>query len=825
MCDEIRLVRHDGDTPWGFRLTGGRDFGTPLLVVKVIGGSIAALAGVHVGDIVRGINYVPTNEFTHLDAQRAILESKDTLVLNLIRGDEEPEEIEKKVENLELSFVVKLNRSGRISAVEEILSPCSTPLPPQSPSPEKQRRSASGDRSARSQSRGSRGSLGQQHQQQQEVEEAGSNKKGKITLTVMDDGPIIMKPLSSQQQVETKSSQNVTRENMSSNKEISDEVTLHEEMMLETSLKKTTTKITERSEEEFVNEVRGGIVQRARSENRELTEDEIMEMMAGEAEVLDEEKGTIGVNFQKFLPKCEFIKESSVFKALQEEATKKEKTEVQQLMKDPTKRFSKFLIKPNTPKPLPKPKPVVAEPMAWQKKMENEKLEKKEASTEKQTSAVAEVRSPEGEKTFVHENEKSAFQSTALEKAEERHIVERREECIVQRYEQHEESIQMEESVDGTTSSFSSNRACAKSSKAFSVSTNNQDLDDETEKSSNNRKDSEDSTTATSNNNSSSCKKKSSLSSQSEGRRSNSKKVGFMGVEERANFEKQLEDIQKQLLSLQRLPLEIQNHLLLVQQSLPDIVSKRQSPVSGIDRDDDDEEEDDNDEDIDKLLKEADDEFETMYKEQEEREENDVTINEEEGDEEYTVDSRRRTLEEDEYTENAGAGEESLVEDQEQGLQEMEEETREEREEPPKQLPHGQEDVEICRAEGKRSFPLTPQLRPMILPGGRKWGHPKDPFNEEFIAETIVSQSEVLVGTTIGVNFRKYIPPKFDSANSAVYKLIHELEEKSKKGVAERPEKVHDLDKYYNPPIDKRHFFAATLSGNQAGNPNIKTQP
>ncbi|RZF42807.1 hypothetical protein LSTR_LSTR014206 [Laodelphax striatellus] len=576
MCDEIRLVRHDGDTPWGFRLTGGRDFGTPLLVVKVIGGSIAALAGVHVGDIVRGINYVPTNEFTHLDAQRAILESKDTLVLNLIRGDEVRARRDRKESGEpELSFVVKLNRSGRISAVEEILSPCSTPLPPQSPSPEKQRRSASGDRSAaRSQSRGSRGSLGQQ-QQQQEVEEAG-NKKGKITLTVMDDGPIIMKPLSSQQQVETKSSQNVTRENMSSNKEISDEVTLHEEMMLETFRDRLPTKITERSEEEFVNEVRGGIVQRARSENRELTEDPISEMMAGEAEVLDEEKGTIGVNFQKFLPKCEFIKESSVFKALQEEATKKEKTEVQQLMKDPTKRFSKFLIKPNTPKPLPKPKPVVAEPMTWQKKMENEKLEKKEASTEKQTTAVAEVRSPEGEKTFVHENEKSAFQSTALEKAEERHIVERREECIVQRYEQHEESIQMEESVDGTTSSFSSNRACAKSSKAFSVSTNNQDLDDETEKSSNNRKDSEDSTTATSNNNTSSCKKKSSLSSQSEGRRSNSKKVGFMGVEERANIEKQLEDIQKQLLSLQRLPLEIQNHLLLVQQSLQDIVSQRQ---------------------------------------------------------------------------------------------------------------------------------------------------------------------------------------------------------------------------------------------------------
>ncbi|XP_039293717.1 glutamic acid-rich protein-like isoform X3 [Nilaparvata lugens] len=780
MCDEIRLVRHDGDTPWGFRLTGGRDFGTPLLVVKVIGGSIAALAGVHVGDIVRGINYVPTNEFTHLDAQRAILESNDTLVLNLIRGDEEPEEIEKKVENLELSFVVKLNRSGRISAVEEISTPCTTPLPPTSPAPQRgsKSRSGSGDRNA---AWSMSSNVTQQVTQQPEAEPA---KKGKITLTVMDDGPIIMKPLSSQQQVETKSSQNMTRENMSCNKEMTDEVTLHEEMMLETSLKKTTTTITERSEEEFVNEVRGGIVQRARKENRELTEDEILEMMAGEAEVLDEDKGTIGVNFQKFIPKCEFIKDSEVFKALQEEQTKKEKTEVQQLMKDPTKRFSKFLIKPNTPKPLPKPKPEVAEPMAWQKKMENGKVEKKEAS-EKQT-AVAEVRSPEGEKTFVHENEKSAFQSTALEKAEERHTVERREECFIKKYEQHEESFEMEESINGSTSSFSSNRACAKSSKAFSVSTNNQDFDDETEQSSsNNRKDSEDST-ATSNNN---CKKRSSLSSQSEGRRSKTKKVGFMGVEERANIEKQLEDIQKQL---------------------QDIVAQRQSsPVSGIDRDEEDDDVDN--EDVDKFLKETDDEFETMYKEQEgEEEENEVTIKEEEAYEEDYTESRGKTMEEDEYTENAGAEKESLIEDQEDRPQ-VEQSAREQ----PKPLPHGQEDVEICRAEGKRSFPLTPQLRPMVLPGGRKWYQPKDAFNEEFIAETIVSQSEVLVGTTIGVNFRKYIPPKFDATNSAVYRLIHELEEKSKKGVAERPEKVHDLDKYYNAPISKRHFFAATLSENQ----------
>lgn len=60
---------------------------------------------------------------------------------------------------------------------------------------------------------------------------------------------------------------------------------------METSLKKTTTEIKERTEEEFVMGIREGIVERARKENRELTEEEIAEMMAGEAEVLEGKAG------------------------------------------------------------------------------------------------------------------------------------------------------------------------------------------------------------------------------------------------------------------------------------------------------------------------------------------------------------------------------------------------------------------------------------------------------------------------------------------------------------------------------------------------------
>lgn len=46
--------------------------------------------------------------------------------------------------------------------------------------------------------------------------------------------------------------------------------------------------------------------------------------------------------------------------------------------------------------------------------------------------------------------------------------------------------------------------------------------------------------------------------------------------------------------------------------------------------------------------------------------------------------------------------------------------------------------------------PRTPQERPVVLPGGRKWRNPKDAYNEEFIAEIISSQAELIMGSTLG---------------------------------------------------------------------------
>lgn len=52
----------------------------------------------------------------------------------------------------------------------------------------------------------------------------------------------------------------------------------------------------------------------------------------------------------------------------------------------------------------------------------------------------------------------------------------------------------------------------------------------------------------------------------------------------------------------------------------------------------------------------------------------------------------------------------------------------------------------------KRAFgPLTPSSeRPLVLPGGRRWYRPKDAYNDEFIAETLSAQAELITGSTLG---------------------------------------------------------------------------
>lgn len=56
------------------------------------------------------------------------------------------------------------------------------------------------------------------------------------------------------------------------------------------------------------------------------------------------------------------------------------------------------------------------------------------------------------------------------------------------------------------------------------------------------------------------------------------------------------------------------------------------------------------------------------------------------------------------------------------------------------------------RSKGPRRLfgPLVPQQRPLVLPGGRRWYRPKDAYNDEFIADTLSAQAELIVGHTLG---------------------------------------------------------------------------
>lgn len=57
---------------------------------------------------------------------------------------------------------------------------------------------------------------------------------------------------------------------------------------------------------------------------------------------------------------------------------------------------------------------------------------------------------------------------------------------------------------------------------------------------------------------------------------------------------------------------------------------------------------------------------------------------------------------------------------------------------------------QITRRRSANNGPRTPQERPIVLPGGRKWHTAKDAFNEDFIAEVISSQAELIAGNALG---------------------------------------------------------------------------
>uniref|UniRef100_A0A8C5SWS8 PDZ domain-containing protein n=1 Tax=Laticauda laticaudata TaxID=8630 RepID=A0A8C5SWS8_LATLA len=65
-------VNLTGPAPWGFRITGGRDFRKPIIVIEH---GKAALGDLRPGDVIISINGESTSEMLNVEAQNKIKQS------------------------------------------------------------------------------------------------------------------------------------------------------------------------------------------------------------------------------------------------------------------------------------------------------------------------------------------------------------------------------------------------------------------------------------------------------------------------------------------------------------------------------------------------------------------------------------------------------------------------------------------------------------------------------------------------------------------------------------------------------------------------------
>eukprot|EP00106_Octopus_bimaculoides_P001835 XP_014769277.1 PREDICTED: PDZ and LIM domain protein 7-like [Octopus bimaculoides] len=134
---EAKLERLDPNTPWGFRMQGGKDFHSALMIQKVTSGSLAAKCGLQSGDIILRIGKLVTETLKHKEAQDAILSygNKLDLLLQRIRDKK------KIVLNSPWSSstgVLDINKLNINSTAAAPPSPIPSPIPrPVSPLPPK----------------------------------------------------------------------------------------------------------------------------------------------------------------------------------------------------------------------------------------------------------------------------------------------------------------------------------------------------------------------------------------------------------------------------------------------------------------------------------------------------------------------------------------------------------------------------------------------------------------------------------------------------------------------------------------------------------------
>ncbi|CAF0747664.1 unnamed protein product [Didymodactylos carnosus] len=82
----VKLQRESPSTPWGFRMTGGKEFNSPLQIQRINPGSLAERCGIQPDDYIIKISSISTEHLKHQDAQDCIMRQQNNLELTLQRG-------------------------------------------------------------------------------------------------------------------------------------------------------------------------------------------------------------------------------------------------------------------------------------------------------------------------------------------------------------------------------------------------------------------------------------------------------------------------------------------------------------------------------------------------------------------------------------------------------------------------------------------------------------------------------------------------------------------------------------------------------------------
>nr|XP_033325929.1 histone acetyltransferase KAT6B-like isoform X2 [Megalopta genalis] len=508
--------------------------------------------------------------------------------------------------------------------------------------------------------------------------------------------------------------------------------------------------------------------------NQNLTDDEIAQLILEEEELLDD-KGVLGVNFKKLRPRATVLKQSKVIEELQNIATA-EPPLVEQL-----RRTSVFLQKPQRPIPQPRKKEEQLEEtevesyrvvITKQKKrtVTDRLLEKGLLKPEEQKTP--EPPTPEATPSATPEPGYRSDQEREVDSRPESKAESARPDSEADRRSQ--EDILEQESPEPEASREEETCSIQQSSRETVISEIEKEMAEIASK-------------------------------------VDREKIKEL-VSTEINLEKQLENVQRQLLSLKQLPSEIENHLRIVSEQLQKIME-----LSGVQNGATDENEKTSREEEEERKQSEGEQEEEQVEHEEETEETDFTE-----DFSYTAyyDEHQhervvsQPVEEDEEETETQELEGTLSVKSEEGSRVkkfvVSYETKVIKspspapshgsfEPDPKLSPKDQVIQELQQRMQQRgrkaSQDMWPQAKQVELTLGRRWRCPNDFFNDEMIAEVLSSQAEVIRGRALGVNFKKYEKtalPNYDHLmNSSVYKMIHKMDKEPRKGIPARPAKVN----------------------------------